>query len=291
MKNIPGECILNPSLGFEGELKDVAAENPKKVMVIGAGPGGLSAAISAAQRGHHVTVYEKSRWAGGQFRLGSVPAGKGEITSFIRWQMHELEKLQVPVRLETEVTHETVELEKPDIIIAATGARPVIPRIPGADRDFVVTAHEVLSGTKNTGSHIVVVGGGSVGAETANHLASNGKNVTLVEMLPTIAADEVVVPRQGLLAELEKNRVSIYTETAVQEIKDGTVILSGNHAGEIPVDTVVIAVGSKPVTQLAEELEEQGYDVRMIGDAVKVGLAGAAIKQGFWLGRELHDIL
>ena len=95
-------------------------------MVIGAGPAGLAAAISAAKAGHSVKVYEKNRWAGGQFRLGSVPAGKGEITSFISWQMNELKKLNVPVMLETEVTKELVSKETPDIIIAATGAKPII---------------------------------------------------------------------------------------------------------------------------------------------------------------------
>lgn len=287
LKNVPGECILNPTLGYEGEVQDVKTETPKKVMVIGAGPGGLSAAISAAQCGHQVAVYEKGRWAGGQFRLGAVPAGKGEITSYIRWQMHELEKLGVPVHFETEVTEELVAREKPDVVIAATGAEPVRPRIPGADKDFVVTSHDVLSGKANTGANIVVVGGGCVGAETANHLASNMKKVTLVEMLPEIATDEVVVPRQGLLADLEKNRVQICTETTVKEIKDGVVVLSGKVDGEISADTVVISVGSRPVTALAANLKEQGYDVRIIGDAAKVGLAGAAIKQGFWLGREL----
>lgn len=287
LNNTPGECILNPVIGHESEIKEVKTDSPKNVMVIGAGPGGLQAAISAAQCGNKVKVYEKSRWAGGQFRLGSVPPSKGEITTFITWQLNELKKLNVPVLYETEVTKELVKKENPDVIVAATGAEPVIPRIPGADKGNVVTSHDVLSGAVNTGARIVVIGGGCVGAETANHLASNLKNVTLVEMLPDIATDEVVVPRWGLLADLEKNKVRILTETTVKEIKEGSVVLSGKVNEEIPADTVVLSVGSKSVNGLAEELKKDGYDVRVIGDAAKVGLAGAAITQGFDLGRSL----
>ena len=287
LANIPGTCILNPCIGHESEITDVKTDKPKRVMVIGAGPAGLAAAISAAKAGHSVKVYEKNRWAGGQFRLGSVPAGKGEITSFISWQMNELKKLNVPVMLETEVTKELVSKETPDIIIAATGAKPIIPPIPGVEKDFVTTSHDVLSGKRNTGTNIVVIGGGCVGAETANHLASNLKSVTLVEMLPEIASDEVVVPKWGLVEELEKNKVRICTSTTVKEIKDHAVVLSGRVEEELPADTIVLSVGSKSENILAKELKEQGYDVRIIGDASKVGLAGAAISQGFELGRSL----
>lgn len=287
LNNTPGQCILNPTLGLESEICQVMAEKPKRVMVIGAGPGGLQAAISAAECGHQVKVFEKSRWAGGQFRLGSVPAGKGEITSFITWQLHELQKLKVPVLLETEVTKELVKAENPDVIIAATGAAPVIPSIPGVEKAHVVTSHDVLSGTANTGAKVVVIGGGCVGAETANHLASNLKQVTLVEMMEDIAVDEVVVPRWGLLADLEKNKVRILTETTVTEIRDNSVVLSGRVNEEIPADTVVLSVGARPVNELAEELKAEGYDVRIIGDAAKAGLAGTAISQGFEIGRRL----
>lgn len=287
LANIPGTCILNPCIGHEYELTDAKATSPKQVLVIGAGPAGLAAAISAAEAGHHVKVYEKNRWAGGQFRLGSVPVGKGEITTFIRWQQNELKRLGVPIFFETEATKALADAEKPDVIIAATGAEPVIPNIPGVEKPVVATSHDVLSGKANTGTNVVVIGGGCVGAETANHLASNLKNVTLVEMLPEIAADEVVVPRWGLMADLEKNKVRICTDTTVTEIKDHSVVLSGKVKEEIPADTVILSVGSRPVNGLAEELQAAGYDVRTIGDANEVGLAGAAIEAGFMLGRNL----
>lgn len=287
LANVPGECILNPTLGLEYQQTEEKTDAPKNVMVIGSGPAGLEAAISAAKKGHKVEVYEKDGQAGGQFRLGAVPVGKGEITAFICWQLHELEMLGVPVTYHTEVTVDMVKEKQPDVVIAATGATPVIPKIEGIDKYPVATAHQILSGEVNTGGRVVVIGGGCVGAETANHLASYLKQVTLVEMLDDIAADEIVVPKWGLMEELEKNKVRVLTGTTVKEIKDGSVVLEGKVNEELAVDTVVVSVGSRPCTGLAEELKAAGFDVRVIGDAAKVGLAGKAVKEGFELGKAL----
>ncbi len=160
-------------------------------------------------------------------------------------------------------------------------------RIPGIDQDIVVTAHDVLEGKAWTGTNVVVIGGGSVGAETANHLASNLKNVTIVEMMDDIASDELVVPRWGLLADLKKNNVTVYTKTKLESIKEDGVELSGTFNGELKADTVVLAMGSRPNNTLAEQLKETGIDVRVIGDAKSVGLATKAIEEGFYLGREI----
>lgn len=287
LANNPIECVLNPTLGLESEYAEIKTENPKNVMVIGAGPAGLATAISAASCGHKAKVYEKNRWAGGQFRLGAVPPGKGEIINFINWQINELDKLGVSIHFNTEVTLDLVKGENPDVIIAATGAEPIIPRIPGVDKANVITAHEALSGAVNTGARVVVVGGGCVGAETANHLASYLKSVTLVEMLDQIALDEMIVPRWDLLKDLEENGVRICTGTAVEEIKDGAVKVKGAVNEEIPADTVVLAVGSKSVNGLAETLKAEGYDVRVLGDALKPGLVGEPVAKGLNLGRAL----
>ncbi|MBR3880275.1 MAG: FAD-dependent oxidoreductase [Mailhella sp.] len=284
----PIRCIFNPTLGREAELLPVTAETPKNVMVIGAGPAGLQAAISAAQAGHNVTVFEKKRWAGGQFRLGAVPPSKGEITSFITSQLQVLAELGVGVRYGCDVTLETVRAINPDVVIAALGAEPVVPRIPGFDKAFVTTAHAVLSGDINTGARVVVIGGGCVGAETANHLASNLKAVTVIEMRDSIASDEVLVPRWELLEDMQKHQVVMRTSTTVKEIVDGGVTVTKAGQDEfIPADTVVLAVGSKPVSALADILEQAGFDVRRIGDCAEVGLAGAAVEQGFMAGRTL----
>lgn len=289
LANVPGGCVLRPETGREYEIKPVEKTTaPKNVMVIGAGPGGLAAAIEAARKGHNVEVYEKRRWAGGQLRLGAVPAAKGEMTTFITWQEHQLEELGVEIHFNTEVSLALVKEKAPDVIIAATGAVPVVPgKIPGINGSNVVTAHDVLEGKAWTGAKVVVIGGGSVGTETADFLAGNLKDVTLVEMLSDIAMDEVVVPRWGLLEDVEKNHVKVYRETKLESVNDKGVVLSGEYNGQLDADTVVLAMGSRSNNSFAEELKDAGYDVRVIGDALKVGLADKAIEEGFFLGREL----
>ncbi len=291
LANQPITCVLNPSLGRESEKTfalPARTDTPRNVMIIGAGPAGLAAAISAAECGHKVRVYEKSCWAGGQFRLGAVPPAKGEIVNFINWQLHQLARLGVEIRYKTEMTPDMVRNESPDVIIAAPGAMPVIPRIPGTDKAFVVTAHAALSGEANTGSRVVVIGGGCVGAEAANHLASNLKSVTLVEMLDQIATDEVVVPRWDLLKDLNRNGVTIRTSTTVKEITDEGVLVSQNGREElIPADTVVLAAGAKPRTTLTDELLKTGCRITVIGDGVRAGLVGTAVEQGIMAGRNI----
>ncbi len=285
----PGQCILNPFTANEYNTPyEVKAETPKKVMIVGAGPAGLEAAIEAAKSGHTVEVYEKRRWAGGQFRLGAVPPSKGEIASFIQWQLNQLKKLNVPVCFETEVTKDLVVEKASDVVVVATGAEPLIPAsIPGIDLPHVVTAHDVLEGKALGGNRTVVIGGGSVGCETANYIASSHKAVTVVEMLEDVATDEQTGPRWQLLEDMEKHHVRILTETTVKEIKEGCVVLEGACNETLKADKVVIAVGSKPQNSLAEELIALGCNVKVIGDAAKAGLAGKAIREGFELGRSL----
>ena len=202
-----GTCELNPMIGHEADpdYQIRKTETPKNVLIIGAGPGGLSAAITAAQCGHHVKVYDKDKWVGGSYRIASIPPGKGEIANFCAWQAHTLKKLGVPVILNTEVTKELVEQEQPDVIIAATGVTPIIPKkIPGVDKDLVVLGQDVLSSAVNTGQRVVVAGGGLVGVEVANYLASLLKDVTIVEMREGIALDETPAPRKDLLRDIQR---------------------------------------------------------------------------------------
>ena len=279
--NNPIKCVLNPELGneYKGLPKTSA---PKKIAVVGAGPAGLEAAIYAAQAGHDVTVLEKDSRAGGQFYLAAIPPCKGEISVFIQWQLNQLAALNVPIKYNTEATADYFSANKFDQIIIATGAKPAMPPIPGADLPHVVTANSVLAGTANVGYNVVVIGGGQVGAETANHLGVQLKNVTLVEMLPVIAPDEALAPRWHLLSSLENRKVCVRTNTTVGEIKQGSVVLkTGNSTSEIPADSVVLATGSTPNNALAEQLTAKGLPVKVIGDANKVGIVLDATEQGY----------
>ncbi len=280
-------CVLNPTLGREYELTEVAAETPKKVVVIGAGPAGLTAAAEAGKAGHDVVVLEKEHMAGGQFRLAAVPPFKGEIINFINWQLNECRKLNIPVRYNTEATVETVTAEHPDVVILAAGANPVTPPIPGIDLPNVVTAHDVLAGKTNVGFRNVVIGGGQVGAETAFHLAIQFKQVSIVEMLPEILGTDMM-EKMVMTPYLMQRQIDVHTGTKVLEIAEDHVLVSdGTNEFAIPADTVVLAIGSRPNNALKDGLEAAGLSVKTVGDAQKVGNVMAATAMGFELGRSL----
>ena len=284
----PISCVLNPTLGREAECEIKKAVKAKKVVVVGAGPAGLEAAIAAAKAGHHVEVLEKSSRPGGQFRLAAVPPCKGEIADFIAWQTTQLKKLGVSIWYNTEANLDMMKKMAPDVVIIATGATPAMPPVPGIDLPHVVTAHDVLSGAVNVGLRNVVIGGGLVGAETAHHLAVQLKQVTLVEMLSEIAAGEALAPKWHLMRALEKYHVRILTETKVKQITEQHVTVEHqNQTLTIPADTVVVATGSRPEHALADELVSAGFDVHVIGDARKVGLVMDATSQGFAVGSSL----
>jgi NADPH-dependent 2,4-dienoyl-CoA reductase/sulfur reductase-like enzyme len=200
----PVSCLVNPRTGKETSYDIRPAEKPKKVMVIGGGPAGMEAAIVAAKRGHSVTLYEKADRLGGQWLLAAVPPGKEQLNSFTVWQKGELIRSGVKVVLNTEVTPELVSAEAPDAIIYAAGATPSVPPVPGIDRPFVHTAEEVLSGKVDLAGHAVVIGGGLVGAETAEHLAVHGCTVTIVKRSANIAGEMDSAPRFFLMESLKR---------------------------------------------------------------------------------------
>jgi 2,4-dienoyl-CoA reductase-like NADH-dependent reductase (Old Yellow Enzyme family)/thioredoxin reductase len=269
----PVSCLVNPRTGKEGAYDPVPAEKAKKIMVIGGGPVGMEAAIVAAKRGHAVTLYEKSDRLGGQWLLAATPPGKETLNAFTVWQKGALERSGVRVVLNTEVTPALAEEESPDEIIYAAGATPIIPPIPGYDKPHVVTANDVLSGKVDLKGDAVVIGGGLVGVETAEHIAVHNHKTTVVEMRPEIAADMVSAPKYFLMESLKKNDVDLYTNTKVLAITDaGVKVEMDGMATDIVADMVVLAIGSRSNSELAQELKKH-HKVTIVGDAGTVGKA------------------
>ena len=281
----PIKCVLNPTLGREAEWVIRPAKKAKKVVVIGGGPAGMEAAATAAKAGHKVSLLEREGRLGGLFYLASVPPNKGEIGNFVEYQIKQLEKFKVKVTLNANVTSELIDSEKPDVVINATGGIPATPDIPGIAKPNVVNAYDVLAGKVFVGAKAVVIGGGMVGAETANHLANHGKSVTLVEMLPDIATEIQNINRSALLQDLEKGKVRILVETTVKEVlTDGVLVIKGCDTESIGADTVVVASGSRSDGSLEDMLADKAYKLVSIGDAVKVGKVVDAIEAGYLAG-------
>lgn len=278
-------CLVNPLTGMEDEYDMSPAETVKKVMVIGGGVSGCEAAVIAAMKGHKVTLIEKSDRLGGQWIPASVPVGKGEFTSFICWQKNMLDKFQVQVLLNTTADKELIQLYEPDTLILATGSNPFVPPIKGAEQDFVVTAHEILLGKKEAGNKVVVIGGGLVGAETADMLGAQCEQVSIVEMLPQIMKDGEPTPTKYMKERFEKNHVQIHTSTKVKEIGEHTVVCEKDgQEMVIEADTVVMAVGVRTDRTLLDDTEGFTCKVMKAGDAngLKNGYLG--IREGFEAG-------
>ena len=283
----PATCLVNPTLGREDEMRILPTKTKKRVFIAGAGPAGMEAAMVAAKRGHEVRLFEKSGRLGGQYYLAAVPPAKGEIASFIVWLKKQLADNGVSIHLGTELTEEIVSRERPDVVVIATGSTPAPLNVPG--KGHAVTAHDVLEGKAAVGRRVAIIGGGMIGAETANHLAHHGKRVTIVEMLPAVARDEQDHVRLFLLKELAEKGVTIYVHASVIEVSDdGLVIERGGRRETIgPFDTVVTAVGLQPRNELQSKLEGKVDRLLTIGDAAGVRKALEAVAEGYRAGLEI----
>lgn len=283
-------CIANPHTCRELVYDTSIVENPKKVLVAGAGVSGLAAAYGAAERGHHVTVYEASDELGGQWLAAMNPPGKTEYASLILNYRNMMKKYGVKVNLNTPLTKEIVEAEKPDAVIIATGSTPMFLPIPGLDnRDYVKTAIEVLRGRTLYGKNVVVAGGGMTGAETAVFLGVQGCNVTMIEMAPDIITDAVAQPRACLLEHLKKYGVKVHTHTKLTKVEVGTVYAEeyGEPVEFKHIDMVVNAMGVRSYNPLEAELADCGCKVVVVGDASSTKNGYKNIREGFNAGNAI----
>lgn len=291
-------CTVNPVIGQEYEVKHMLpAARKHKVAVIGGGPGGMQAAITCAERGHEVTLYEASDSLGGALKFAAHEDFKHLLDKFAKWQAHQLELKGVPVKLNTTVTKDFLDSLDVDTVICAVGSNPITPDMFGIPGDNYVLGTALFDEGVTVGRKVVIMGGGLVGCETALHLAETGHEVTVIEMAPEIAAETTAAHRRAL-----KVRMGLYPQEAGQQyvkpdvippvlatstkckaITDEGVIAVTPEGEEklFPADTVICALGLRPKAALVDELRGTKHNFIPIGDCVKTQQVTQAVRAGY----------
>lgn len=287
-------CSLNPELGKEREYTITGkVSHPKKVLVVGGGPGGLEAARIAALRGHQVTLMEKEARLGGTMTVAALPIGKEILKTFYDWGAIQLRKAGVKVELNREATLSLVKKFKPDCVILATGSTPQVPDIPGVDKPHVVLAEDVLMGKTKVGKKVVVVGGrGQTGIETADFIVEKGlsRDVTIIMRSSELAAGMDQVNKAYLMQVIwRKLGIKVIPNTEITEITDNGVITLDRQwkKGRIEANTVVLARGYSARKGLLEALRGQVPELYAIGDCVKPRQIRDAVHEAAYIARQI----
>jgi 2,4-dienoyl-CoA reductase (NADPH2) len=279
---------VNPEL-FQGEdFTLTPAETPKNIMVVGGGLAGMEVARVLAERGHTVSLFEKSDSLGGQWNIASQEVlKKNDFPKLTAYMVRGIEQAGVEVKLNVEVDPEIVKKEKSEAVVVATGAIPISPEVPGVDGDNVVQANDIITGKARCGEKVVIVGGRYVGMEVADFLSSQGKKVSVVDLQP-IGMGLGISIYHGLMERLVHRGVYLYPNSPLYEVKKNGVYIEYNHELLfLEGDTVVLAVGVTPQKEIFEKLKGSVTELYAIGDCVEPRDAMNAIKEAAELGRRI----
>jgi 2,4-dienoyl-CoA reductase-like NADH-dependent reductase (Old Yellow Enzyme family)/thioredoxin reductase len=289
----PLECAVNPRCARETVYGDIPNDtNHHRAVVVGAGPAGLSAACTLAERGVRVTLLEKSDRIGGQVKIGKNPPLKDRMQWFMDYYRYRLRKLAVDIRLGTEATPSLVDDLAPDAVIVATGGLAIIPNgIPGIRNSHVLSVEDILDKHVDLrNQNVVVIGAGMTGIETAEYLAKAGNIITIVEMQDGIAPDAYPPLVIDVMSRLMTYMPTIMLGHALREINSDNIVVeevASKTRRTIPADAIVLSLGYRPSNAIADALTNKHYPVQVIGDAVKVGKIGPAVRAGFECGRKI----
>ncbi len=268
-------CSVNPKVGIPAAVKSIRPPGAsKKVAVVGGGPAGMKAALTAAERGHRVTLYEKSEVLGGLARHADYSPYKWAIKGFKNFLAHQMGKAGVEVLLKTEATPEMIRAGGYDTILVAVGSDPVVPRIPGADGKGVYNIVEAYSNEKSMGKNVVFIGGGEFGADVGMYLANAGHNVTMVtagkELFPN---NRPHYPETIIQTYEDLKNFLVITEAVPTGISSGKVTYkdAGGTEKSLKADSVVIYAGFKPRKDEALKFYGTAKQFFAIGDCSDMG--------------------
>lgn len=285
-------CAVNPVTGFE--TKYPAREktmSPKTVAIIGAGPAGLIAAETLKLQGHNPVVFEMAGSIGGQVRIGKNPPKKEQLNWLIEYFEKRIVDLGIDLRLNQAVDAESVKSIHPDIVLIASGSKPIIPNLPGVDAKNVFTVEQVLKGETNLSEKIVaVIGSGLTGLETAETLQKQGNTTIIVEMLDKVAPGAYMQNVLDVQGRLLADKTEYLVSHQLMKVLDGAIELKNTKTDSVttrPVDAVVLSVGYRPDQAFIDSLQDTAPVVLAIGDAQKVKNIGTAMRSGYAAAYEI----
>lgn len=267
-------CALNPLTGREGMYDLSPTKAPKQVLVVGGGIAGMEAALVAARRGHCVSLYEKDAQLGGLLRIATRPPFKGDISLCTLHMEAALLRAGVEIHCNKPLSATDIIALKPDAVVLAIGSTPIMPGFCAAAPN-AVTADKVLSGAVKPLGNALVIGGGLIGCETGEFLAAKGVTVTVLETQSEVAKDMESRTRRYMMLRMRDYGVRFLTSTQVTGINDAGLVGIKDAAGVEsvlePFHTIVVAIGYRSQTSLAQELKEAGIAFHSIGDCKQVG--------------------
>ena len=264
----------------------IPAVTKKKVVVIGAGVAGVEAARIAAMRGHTVDIYDSANEVGGQMNLACKPPFKQHLGLVKPYLERQLELHGVNVHLDKKMTKEDVLALNPDAVVCATGV--INNKLPVDGGERAINAVDILNGT-SSGNNVVVIGGGSIGCETAEYLAKQGKKVSIIEMTDTFAGNTGKTAQTILLGHLKGNGVKLVAESRVEKITATEVVYKSKNGKTsfVKADTVVVAIGNRPDTSLYDSLKDEVKEIYNIGDSNGGGIIPNAVYEGYTVGNKI----